>query len=83
MSPVGAIHVDVIVVGAGPNGLTVGAYLAKAGAKVLLLERRHETGGGLMTEEFSGFRFNLHATNMMMMGVRPSTLTNVEGSTNI
>lgn len=62
---------DVIVVGAGPNGLTVGAYLAKAGAKVLLLERRHETGGGLMTEEFSGFRFNLHATYMMMMDVMP------------
>lgn len=63
---------DVIIVGAGPNGLTAGAYLAKAGAKVLFLERRHETGGGLMTEEFSGFRFNLHATYMMMIDVAPA-----------
>lgn len=62
---------DLIVVGAGPNGLTAGAYAAKAGARVLFLERRHETGGGLMTEEFSGFRFNLHATYMMMVDVMP------------
>jgi phytoene dehydrogenase-like protein len=67
-----AIAYDAIVVGAGPNGLTAGAYLAKAGAKVLFLERRHETGGGLMTEEFSGFRFNLHATYMMMIDVAPA-----------
>jgi len=62
---------DVIVVGTGPNGVTAGAYLAKAGARVLLLERRHETGGGLVTEEFRGFRFNLHAIHMMMMEVTP------------
>lgn len=63
---------DVIIVGAGPNGLTAGAYLAKAGARVLFIEKRHETGGGLMTEEFSGFRFNLHATYMMMIDVAPA-----------
>lgn len=62
---------DVIIVGAGPNGLTAGAYLAKAGARVLILERLHETGGGLLTEEFSGFRFNLHATYLLMMDVMP------------
>jgi phytoene dehydrogenase-like protein len=62
---------DVIVIGAGPNGLTAGAYLAKGGAKVLFLERRHETGGGLVTDEFSGFRFNLHATYMMMIDIMP------------
>lgn len=62
---------DVIIIGAGPNGLTAGAYLAKAGAKVLILERMHETGGGLITEEFSGFRFNLHAIFMLMMDVMP------------
>ena len=62
---------DVIIVGAGPNGLTAGAYLAKAGARVLILERMHETGGGLLTEEFSGFRFNLHATYLLMMDVMP------------
>ena len=62
---------DVIIVGAGPNGLTAGAYLAKAGARVLILERMHVTGGGLLTEEFSGFRFNLHATYLLMMDVMP------------
>lgn len=62
---------DVIVIGGGPNGLTAAAYLACAGAKVLLLERRHETGGGLITEEFSGFRFNIHAIYMMMIDVAP------------
>ena len=62
---------DVVIIGAGPNGLTAGAYLAKAGAKVLLVERRHETGGALVTEEFRGFRFNLHAFHMLMMEVMP------------
>jgi len=63
---------DVIIVGAGPNGLTAGAYLAKAGASVLILERRSETGGGLITEDFTGFRFNLHATYMLLMDVMPA-----------
>ena len=62
---------DVIVIGGGPNGLTATAYLAKAGAKVLMLERHHEGGGGLVTEEWSGFRFNTHAKLMMMMDVMP------------
>ena len=62
---------DVVIIGAGPNGLTAGAYLARAGAKVLLVERRHETGGALITEEFRGFRFNLHAFHMLMMEVMP------------
>ncbi len=57
---------DLIVIGGGPNGLTTAAYLAKAGAKVLLVERRHECGGGLLTEDFGGFRFNLHAFYMML-----------------
>lgn len=62
---------DVIVIGGGPNGLTTTAYLAKAGAKVLMLERHHEGGGGLITEEWSGFRFNTHAKMMLMMDVMP------------
>ena len=62
---------DVIIVGGGPNGLTAGAYLARAGARVLLIERRHETGGGLVSEDFSAFRFNLHAIYMLMMDVMP------------
>ena len=42
---------DVVVIGAGPNGLITASYLAKAGLKVALIERRYEVGGGLATEE--------------------------------
>ncbi|MHB8566375.1 MAG: phytoene desaturase family protein [Nitrososphaerales archaeon] len=62
---------DVLVIGGGPNGEVLACYLARAGAKVLLLERRHEMGGGLMTEDFAGFRFNLHATYMLMGELMP------------
>ncbi len=63
---------DVIIIGGGPNGLLAASYLGRAGAKVLLIERHHELGGGLITEEWSGFRFNTHAKIMMMMDVAPA-----------
>ena len=43
---------DVIIIGAGHNGLTAAAYLTKAGKKVLVLERRSIVGGSVVTEEF-------------------------------
>src|SRR5499425_3696376 len=54
-----AQHYDVIVIGGGHNGLTNAAYLAKAGKKVLVLERRHVLGGAAVTEEIiRGFLFS-------------------------
>src|SRR6187399_1256235 len=51
---------DAIIIGAGHNGLTAAAYLAKAGRKVLVLERRHVVGGAAVTEEvFPGFKFSV------------------------
>src|SRR5437660_12685940 len=48
---------DVIIVGGGHNGLVAAFYLAKAGFKPLVLERRAQTGGAAITEEFyPGFR---------------------------
>jgi phytoene dehydrogenase-like protein len=52
-------HYDAIVIGGGHNGLVNAAYLAKAGKKVLVLERRHVLGGAAVTEEIvSGFLFS-------------------------
>jgi phytoene dehydrogenase-like protein len=51
---------DAIVIGGGHNGLTHAAYLARAGKKVLVLERRHVLGGAAVTEEvFPGFKFSV------------------------
>jgi len=64
---------DFIIIGAGPNGLQTGAYLSKAGQKVLLLEQRYECGGGMWTEEstYPGFLHSTHAIYMMMADFAP------------
>jgi phytoene dehydrogenase-like protein len=55
-----ATHYDAIVIGGGHNGLVNAAYLARAGKKVLVLERRHVLGGAAVTEEIiPGFKFSV------------------------
>jgi phytoene dehydrogenase-like protein len=65
---------DVVVIGAGPNGLIASAYLAKAGLKVATVERRYEIGGGLATEEilFPGYYSNMHSVYHMMVDYMPA-----------
>src|SRR5262249_39287750 len=53
---------DAIIVGAGHNGLVAACYLARAGLRVLVLERRYLVGGACVTEEvFPGFRVSTAA----------------------
>ena len=51
---------DAIIIGGGHNGLVTAAYLAKAGKKVLVLEKRYLVGGASVTEElYPGFKFTV------------------------
>lgn len=53
-------HYDAIVIGGGHNGLVAACYLAKAGKRVLVLERYHTVGGAAITEEIHpGFRVSV------------------------
>jgi all-trans-retinol 13,14-reductase len=49
---------DVIIIGAGPSGLALGALLSRRGQKVLVLEQHDRVGGGLHTFEEKGFQFD-------------------------
>jgi phytoene dehydrogenase-like protein len=70
-----ANHVyDAIVVGAGHNGLTAAAYLARAGLSVLVLERREIVGGCCVTEEIApGCRVS--TTSYIASMLRPEVIT--------
>jgi phytoene dehydrogenase-like protein len=59
---------DAVIIGGGHNGLTCGAYLARAGKKVLVLERREVIGGAAVTEEFApGFRTSTFSYLMSLL----------------
>jgi phytoene dehydrogenase-like protein len=64
---------DVVVMGAGHNGLTAAAYLAKAGKKVLILERQDFPGGGVVTREINtpGYKHDLHSSVHIMIQGNP------------
>jgi beta-carotene ketolase (CrtO type) len=68
-----SIEYDAVVIGAGHNGLTCACYLAKAGLKVLVLERYHEVGGMTLTEELTlpGFRSDVHASGYQLANLSP------------
>ena len=64
---------DVVVMGAGHNGLTAACYLAKAGKKVLVLERQAWPGGGVVTRELNtpGYKHDLHSSVHIMIQGNP------------
>jgi phytoene dehydrogenase-like protein len=68
---------DAIIVGGGHNGLVCAAYLARAGKKVLVLERRERVGGAAMSEEvFPGFRFSVFSYVVSLL--RPEIFRELE-----
>ncbi len=59
---------DVVIIGAGHNGLTCAAYLARAGLRVKVVERRPVVGGAAVTEEFHpGFRNSVAAYTVSLL----------------
>lgn len=68
---------DAIVIGGGHNGLVNGAYLAKAGLKTLIVERRHLVGGAAITEElYPGFHFTTFSYALSLL--RPEIIHELE-----
>jgi len=72
-----ATRYDAIIIGGGHNGLIAAAYLAKAGRKVVALERRHVLGGAAVTEEvFPGFRFSVFSYVVSLL--RPEIIRDLD-----
>jgi phytoene dehydrogenase-like protein len=68
---------DAVVIGGGHNGLVTAAYLAKAGQKVLVLERRHVLGGAAVSEEIvPGYRFSVFSYVVSLL--RPEIIRELE-----
>ncbi len=68
---------DAAIVGGGHNGLVCAAYLARAGKRVVVLERRERVGGAAMSEEvFPGFRFSVFSYVVSLL--RPEIIRELE-----
>ncbi|MGH9323568.1 MAG: FAD-dependent oxidoreductase, partial [Vicinamibacteria bacterium] len=68
---------DAIIIGAGVNGLTAAGYLARAGMKVLVLEKRSAVGGLASTYEFApGFRASVGPDNCGLL--LPQVISDLE-----
>jgi phytoene dehydrogenase-like protein len=68
---------DAIIIGGGHNGLTCAAYLAKAGRKVLVLERRYLVGGAAVSEEiYPGFKYTVCSYVVSLL--RPEVIRELE-----
>ena len=63
---------DILVVGAGHNALVCAAYIAQAGYKEVVLERRHKAGGAVVTEEIvPGYHFDLGGSAHILINHTP------------
>jgi len=72
-----ATRYDAIIIGGGHNGLVAAAYMARAGRKVLVLERRHVLGGAAVTEEiFPGYKFSVCSYVVSLL--RPEIIRDLE-----
>ena len=68
---------DAIIIGGGHNGLVTAAYLARAGRKVVVLERRHLVGGAAVSEEiFPGFKFSVFSYVVSLL--RPEIIRDLD-----
>ena len=71
---------DVVIIGAGHNGLVCACYLAKAGLRVRMLERRGVVGGAAVTEEFHpGFRNSTAAYTVSLLQAKVIRDLNLAG----
>jgi phytoene dehydrogenase-like protein len=68
---------EVVVIGGGHNGLVTAAYLARAGKRVLVLERRHLVGGAAVSEQvFPGFTFSVFSYVVSLL--RPEIIRDLD-----
>jgi len=71
------VRPDCIIIGAGHNGLVAAAYLARAGRRVLVLERRPLVGGAAVTEEiFPGFKYSVFSYVVSLL--RPEIIRDLD-----